>query len=147
MPHLPATPLDIAVHKTACNRPPHGHHHCHRCILLRLGNCWPPPPALPPRPEPCTPAPSPPSREPNAPFPHLPRSSEQSTVGATAGKPLLRVAPPPQATSRRAVAIHGCVSASSCFPVSSPLPTWPPPARAASSDELLCCFSRQGPRA
>jgi hypothetical protein len=30
------------------------------------------------------PAPSPPSREPSAPFPHLPRPPEQSTVGAAA---------------------------------------------------------------
>jgi hypothetical protein len=61
--------------------------------------------------------------------------------------PLALVAPPPQATSRRAVASHGCAPASSCSPYTSP----PPPALLRPSPsvfpDVLCSNSRQGRRA
>jgi hypothetical protein len=43
VPRLPATPLDFAVAKTTCSRPPCGHHRRHCRLLPRLGSCWPPP--------------------------------------------------------------------------------------------------------
>jgi hypothetical protein len=58
---------------------------------------------------------------------------------AAAGEPLLRVAPPPRATSRRAKATCGCARAPSCSPT-TPLPPTsflrPPPAVSHKSSSV-----------
>jgi hypothetical protein len=45
------------------------------------------------------------------------RRRRAGAASTAAGEPLLRVAPPPRATLRQAVATRGCASASSCFPL------------------------------
>jgi hypothetical protein len=51
------------------------------------------------------------------------RRRRAGAASTAVGEPLLRVAPPPRVTSRRAVATHGCASASSCFSSTSPRPS------------------------
>jgi hypothetical protein len=65
-------------------------------------------------------------------------------ASTAAGELLLCVAPPPWATSRRAVATHGCAPACSCLPLHFPVAGEPPLAGTVSSDDPLCSNSHQG---